>query len=151
MMPQDDCGSGADTYIWTVTMYSSITILHHKMSTIVSTPTPSTVAAETAAVDAAQPHFIPFDLPASNQRVLGSPHPTGALLPLALKPDSDTTLDGAIATVRKLQEKGTLTSLLATHGALLFRGVPITEVGDFSRFAHAFGYASHEIIGIVSR
>lgn len=100
-----------------------------------------------------EPHFVPFDLPASNQRRLGAPHPEGAVIPLALRPseaEGETTLDSAIETVTRLQEKGTLTALLATHGAILFRGVPVHDAKDFSRFAHAFGYAPHEIIGIVS-
>jgi alpha-ketoglutarate-dependent taurine dioxygenase len=31
----------------------------------------------------------------------------------------------------------------------LFRGLPIQSAEDFSKFAHAFGYSPHEIIGIV--
>lgn len=42
-----------------------------------------------------------------------------------------------------------LTNLLAQHGTLLFRGLPIHNAHDFSAFAHAFGYKPHEIIGIV--
>lgn len=42
-----------------------------------------------------------------------------------------------------------MTNKLARHGALLFRGLPIHNADDFSRFAHAFGYKPHEIIGIV--
>jgi len=114
--------------------------------------TATSIPAQQLKLDTAvvEPHFVSFDLPASNQRVLGAPHPEGAVIPLALKPAEEVTLDAAIETVKRLQEKGTLTSLLATHGALLFRGVPVRDVNDFSRFAHAFGYSPHEIIGIVS-
>lgn len=98
--------------------------------------------------------FEPFDLPASNQRVLGAPHPEGTVSPLALRPSAhggDVDLDTAIATVKHLQSQdgGLLTQKLARHGTLLFRGLPIHNASDFSRFAHAFGYRPHEIIGIV--
>lgn len=93
--------------------------------------------------------FEPFTLPASNQRILGAPHAPGTVSPLALKPSSTTTLEEAIARVRELQETNTLTSLLASHGTLLFRGIPVTSAADFSAFAHAFGYKPHEIVGIV--
>ena len=39
--------------------------------------------------------------------------------------------------------------MLTKHGALLFRGLPIHDAEDFSKFSHAFGYQPHEIIGIV--
>lgn len=94
--------------------------------------------------------FEPFTLPSSNQRTLGAPHPANTVIPLALKPTAPTTLDDAIDTVKSLQANGkTFTNLLATHGTLLFRGLPISSADDFSRFAHAFGYRPHEIIGIV--
>jgi alpha-ketoglutarate-dependent taurine dioxygenase len=94
--------------------------------------------------------FEPFTLPSSNQRVLGAPHAPNTVIPLALKPTTPTTLDDAIATIQSLQANGqTLTKLLATHGTLLFRNLPITSASDFSRFAHAFNYRPHEIIGIV--
>lgn len=96
--------------------------------------------------------FKSFSLPSSNQRVLGLPHPTGRVAPLALRPSSteEISLDEAIKSVRSLQcRDGTLTSLLAQHGTLLFRGLPVHNAEDFSRFTHAFGYRPHEIIGIV--
>lgn len=95
-------------------------------------------------------NFEPFDLPASNQRTLGFPHPPGTVTPLALKPtESGATLEGAIKTIEALTDKGILTKKLATHGVLLFRGLPINNADDFSRFAHAFKFKPHEIIGIV--
>ena len=95
--------------------------------------------------------FEPFELPASNQRKLGAPHPNGAVIPLALEAHGpkEVTLVNAIDSIRRLQQSSTLTNLLATHGALLFRDLPISSVSDFSRFAHAFNYSPHEIIGIV--
>lgn len=106
------------------------------------------------AASSASVAFEAFDLPASNQRVLGAPHPAGTVIPLALKPsvhdDQEITLDRAIETIQSLQAQGgLLTQKLAQHGTLLFRGLPIHNADDFSRFAHAFGYTPHEIIGIV--
>ena len=98
--------------------------------------------------------FEQFDLPTGNQRQLGAPHEDGTVIPLALRPsansDSDITLDAVVATIRSLQAHGSvLTKQLARHGTLLFRGLPIHGAEDFSKFAHAFGYPPHEIIGIV--
>jgi alpha-ketoglutarate-dependent taurine dioxygenase len=95
--------------------------------------------------------FEPFSLPSTNQRILGPPHPPNTPIPLALQPSKSTkpTLESAIATVKSLQRTETLTSLLAKHGTLLFRGLPIHSASDFSAFAHAFGFSPHEIIGIV--
>ncbi|KAJ5502604.1 Taurine catabolism dioxygenase TauD/TfdA [Penicillium fimorum] len=97
--------------------------------------------------------FESFDLPTSNQRILGSPHPKNTVIPLALRPtkaDSKATLDAVVETIKTLQEKdGILTKKLARHGTLLFRDLPIYNAEDFSKFAHAFGYKPHEIIGIV--
>lgn len=94
--------------------------------------------------------FEPFTLLSSNQRTLGAPHAANTVIPLALKPTAPATLDDAIDTVKSLQSNGNiLTNLLATHGTLLFRGLPISSAEEFSKFAHAFGYRPHEIIGIV--
>ncbi|KAL2821086.1 hypothetical protein BJX63DRAFT_443594 [Aspergillus granulosus] len=97
--------------------------------------------------------FEPFTLPPTNQRTLGPPHPPNTPIPLALRPSSSAnspiTLDSAISTIHHLQRTKTLTTLLARHGTLLFRNLPIHSAADFSAFAHAFGYKPHEIIGIV--
>ncbi|KAI0406589.1 hypothetical protein F4802DRAFT_86210 [Xylaria palmicola] len=98
--------------------------------------------------------FEPFDLPSSNQRQLGAPHPAGTAIPLALRPSKsgtdDISLDDVVTTIKGLQSKDKLlTKKFALHGTLLFRGLPIRSADDFSRFVHAFGFKPHEIIGIV--
>ncbi|KAF2796750.1 Clavaminate synthase-like protein [Melanomma pulvis-pyrius CBS 109.77] len=98
--------------------------------------------------------FESFDLPSTNQRILGAPHPPNTVIPLALRPstygDGTPDLDTVISSIKSLQaQDGLLTKKLAQHGTLLFRGLPINDAQDFSKFAHAFGYAPHEIIGIV--
>ncbi|GMG13552.1 hypothetical protein AFCA_012726 [Aspergillus flavus] len=98
--------------------------------------------------------FEPFTLPRTNQRILGPPHPSNTVIPLALSPTGDSkkslTLDSIISTIKTLQSRDqTFTKYLARHGTLLFRDLPIHNADDFSKFAHAFGYKPHEIIGIV--
>ena len=98
--------------------------------------------------------FESFSLPSSTQRILGSPHAPDTVIPLALKPsthgDAEVSLDNVVDTIKSLQaQNGILTQNLARHGTLLFRGLPIHNANDFSKFAHAFGYKPHEIIGIV--
>lgn len=96
--------------------------------------------------------FEQFNLPSSNQRVLGPPHPRGSVIPLALRPSTrngacDIDLDKVVKTIKS--ERGNLINQLSRHGVLLFRGLPIHSAEDFSVFAHAFGFKPHEIIGIV--
>ncbi|KAE8418641.1 hypothetical protein BDV36DRAFT_308552 [Aspergillus pseudocaelatus] len=98
--------------------------------------------------------FEPFTLPSTNQRILGPPHPSNTVIPLALRPAEDSknslTVDSIISTIETLQSRDqTFTKYLARHGTLLFRDLPIRNADDFSKFAHAFGYKPHEIIGIV--
>ncbi|PVI01644.1 taurine catabolism dioxygenase TauD [Periconia macrospinosa] len=98
--------------------------------------------------------FEPFELPSSNQRILGAPHPPNSVTPLALRASTldnvQPSLETAVSTIKRLQaQDGILTKKLAQHGTLLFRGLPIHSAVDFSKFAHAFGYSAHEIIGIV--
>ncbi|KAF6823516.1 taurine catabolism dioxygenase [Colletotrichum plurivorum] len=97
--------------------------------------------------------FEAFDLPDTNQRELGAPHPKGTVAPLALRPSSEGTeidIEAVTQAVRSLQSRGgILTRKLALHGTLLFRGLPVHDAEDFSKFAHAFGFKPHEIIGIV--
>lgn len=89
--------------------------------------------------------FEQFSLPPSNQRVLGAPHAEGTTIPLALRPSNpdgaELELDTVIETIKSLQAQGgILTKKLSQHGALLFRGLPVHNADDFSKFAHAFGY-----------
>lgn len=101
--------------------------------------------------------FESFELPASNQRNLTAPHEPGTVIPLALRPvqstyssvQQDNSLDQMIETISFLAKQGGLNRMLTKHGALLFRGLPIHDAEDFSKFSHAFGYQPHEIIGIV--
>ncbi|KAK4888718.1 hypothetical protein LTR27_012416 [Elasticomyces elasticus] len=98
--------------------------------------------------------FEAFKLPEGNQRELGPPHQPATVSPLALRStqqqDNPVTLDGAVQAIKALQAQGgILTQKLATHGTLLFRGLPVYTAHDFSKFAHAFGFQAHEIIGIV--
>ncbi|KAJ2977383.1 hypothetical protein NQ176_g4404 [Zarea fungicola] len=94
--------------------------------------------------------FEPFNLPSTNQRQLTHPHPQNTQIPLALRPSTDaTSLDNVVSAIETLQRSKSLTKLLARHGTLLFRDLPIHSAVDFSKFAHAFGYRPHEIIGIV--
>ncbi|EFX05037.1 taud/tfda taurine catabolism dioxygenase [Grosmannia clavigera kw1407] len=98
--------------------------------------------------------FESFALPASNQRNLGAPHLNDTVIPLALKPSAhdkaQVDLDAVIESIERLQARySTLTNLLVRHGTLLFRDLPIHNAHEFSRFAYAFGYKPHEIIGIV--
>ncbi|KAK5800771.1 hypothetical protein VI817_002983 [Penicillium citrinum] len=97
--------------------------------------------------------FQPFNLPASNQRLLGPPHPPDTVSPLALRlteQDVSPSLESIVDIIKNLQESERIfTKKLARHGTLLFRGLPIHNAEDFSKFAHAFGYKPHEIIGIV--
>ncbi|KAI1098637.1 Clavaminate synthase-like protein [Jackrogersella minutella] len=117
----------------------------------------ATQAFEPAGITSPLLTFEQFDLPSSNLRILGPPHPEGTVTPLALRPstldDDAPSLDTVIKTVKYLQSQGRiLTKKLAVHGTLLFRGLPIHDANEFSRFAHAFGYKPRyldEIIGIV--
>ncbi|KAK4889789.1 hypothetical protein LTR49_028771 [Elasticomyces elasticus] len=98
--------------------------------------------------------FEAFDVPEGNQRELGPPHKSGTVSPLALKPthqhSDPIALNSVVQAIKDLQAQGGfLTQKLAAHGTLLFRGLPIHTAHDFSKFAHAFGYKPHEIIGIV--
>ncbi|KAI9041329.1 taurine catabolism dioxygenase TauD [Aspergillus affinis] len=94
-----------------------------------------------------------FPLPSTNQRILGPPHPPNTTIPLPLRPNPTANplpLDTIIQDIQTLQRSDHLfTKYLSRHGALLFRGLPIHNASDFSKFAHAFGYRPHEIIGIV--
>ncbi|KAJ5171915.1 Taurine catabolism dioxygenase TauD/TfdA [Penicillium capsulatum] len=96
--------------------------------------------------------FEAFDLAPENQRILGPPHPSNTVTPLALRLTEESqkpSLDEVVKTIQSLQKDGTLTKQLARHGTLLFRGLPIRDANEFSKFGHAFGWKPHEFIGIV--
>ncbi|KAJ4295567.1 hypothetical protein N0V90_007580 [Kalmusia sp. IMI 367209] len=70
--------------------------------------------------------------------------------PLALetKPNYNPTVDEARAHLSTLSQNGDLFALLQSHGgAILLRGLPITTPNNYSRIAHAFGFAAHEEVG----
>lgn len=95
--------------------------------------------------------FETFFLLASNQRVLGPPHPPNTIAPLALRASYDgttaLTLDNAVSAVQSLQSNITLTRKLAEHGTLLFRDLPIHSAEDLRKFGHGFGFQPYEVIG----
>jgi len=134
----------------------STEILHHgtSLATMTTSIAPQNIRVNFDTSAPTSLIFESFDLPSTNQRILGAPHPKDTVTPLALRPsiheDDSITLDAVVATVKSLQAQDRfLTKKLAQHGTLLFRGLPINSAQDFSRFAHAFGYSPHEIIGIV--
>jgi alpha-ketoglutarate-dependent taurine dioxygenase len=133
---------------------TSTALLHHViiMAATTSSQTSQQLKLDGRASDSLT--FESFELPSSNQRKLGAPHPGGTVIPLALKPstadNNAPTLEKVVSTVKSLQAQGNLlTKKLAVHGTILFRDLPIHSADDFSQFAHAFGYSPHEIIGIV--
>ena len=70
--------------------------------------------------------------------------------PLALNiaPDWEPTLNEAVAHLSSLSRSGVISRLVQQHGgALLLRGLPIKTASDYSRIAHAFGFAPHEEVG----
>lgn len=70
--------------------------------------------------------------------------------PLALQANKgwNPTLEEAISHIKHLSQTGELLNLTQQHGgAILLRGLPITSPDDYSRIAHAFGFAAHEEVG----
>ncbi|KAJ4364725.1 hypothetical protein N0V83_009322 [Neocucurbitaria cava] len=70
--------------------------------------------------------------------------------PLALQARSDwkRTVDETVAHLESLSKSGALFDLVRQHGgALLIRGLPITNAETYSRIAHAFGFAAHDEVG----
>lgn len=65
--------------------------------------------------------------------------PTGATMPLAATSDEPTrSLDQWVSLV-KGWKKSDVDAVLAKHGALLLRDIPVKSADDFSRLLHAFG------------
>ncbi|KAJ4987137.1 taurine catabolism dioxygenase [Stagonosporopsis vannaccii] len=72
------------------------------------------------------------------------------LFPLALQTAADwkPDLEEAVTHLESLSKTGTIFELVQRHGgALLIRGLPIKTAEDYSRIAHAFGFAPHEEVG----
>ncbi|CAK7215433.1 hypothetical protein SBRCBS47491_002487 [Sporothrix bragantina] len=58
-------------------------------------------------------------------------------------------IDSAVAHIDQLAEQGTLDDLLRDHGTILFRGFPVTDASDFSRFVQAFRLPQqHQEVGL---
>lgn len=94
-------------------------------------------------------HFEELTFP-GQQQTSNFGYPSSHAFPLALKTKSDwtPTLDEAIARISELSKSGDLLSLLHQHGgAVLLRGLPVETPDDYSRIAHAFGFAPHEEVG----
>ncbi|GJN92979.1 hypothetical protein Rhopal_006024-T1 [Rhodotorula paludigena] len=73
--------------------------------------------------------------------------PTGATMPLAATSDEPTrSLDQWVSLV-KGWKKSDVDAVLAKHGALLLRDIPVKSANDFSRLLHAFGWTAHIDVG----
>jgi hypothetical protein len=68
-------------------------------------------------------------------------------LPLELAPGKDLTLDRKVSAASQLAASGTIRDLLTNHGAILFKGLGLKDVEEFSLFAQSFGWSPHEDIG----
>ncbi|KAH6680003.1 hypothetical protein F5X68DRAFT_156502, partial [Plectosphaerella plurivora] len=76
------------------------------------------------------------------------PYPADTVFPLSLAPPSPKTpLPDLVAAVRQASRDGTIRSYLDRHGGIYFQDLGLETADDFSRFAHAFGWAPHEDIG----
>lgn len=73
-------------------------------------------------------------------------HFNGVVFPLSLAPtDSIQTVEQTVAYLKS--NMTTLLDLLLKHGAILFRGFPISDAKDFNEFALAFGWQDLPYIG----
>ncbi|GAA5837873.1 hypothetical protein JCM3766R1_001502 [Sporobolomyces carnicolor] len=74
--------------------------------------------------------------------------PTGVAMPLAVVSDDPArTLEDWVQVVGEKWDREHVENLLAKHGALLLRDLPIHTANDFSRFLHAFGWSPHVDVG----
>ncbi|KAF2110439.1 hypothetical protein BDV96DRAFT_615335 [Lophiotrema nucula] len=79
---------------------------------------------------------------------LPEPYPGNTTFPLALSPSNQNTpLTELTQEISHLSKAGEIQKLLKTHGAIYFKDLNLKDVDEFSRFAHAFGWAPHEDIG----
>ncbi|KAJ4998473.1 Clavaminate synthase-like protein [Colletotrichum sp. SAR 10_66] len=86
-----------------------------------------------------------FSIPGS-RTVHGQDFPLGIRVK---KGQSFIDIDDAISHFKALADKNVFNKLLTNHGAILFRGFPLKDAGDFSKFVHAFGLPNlHREIGL---
>ncbi|KAJ0350595.1 hypothetical protein COL154_013239 [Colletotrichum chrysophilum] len=86
-----------------------------------------------------------FSIPGS-RTVHGQDFPLGIRVK---KGQSFIDIDDAISHLKALADKNIVNKLLTDHGAILFRGFPLKDAGDFSKFVHAFGLPNlHREIGL---
>ncbi|QKX56949.1 uncharacterized protein TRUGW13939_04057 [Talaromyces rugulosus] len=76
----------------------------------------------------------------------------GKSFPLGIKPRDGTAfanVDDAAGHIAKLAEEGVFNSLLTNHGAILFRGFPLKDAADLTKFIKAFKLPHpHEEVGL---
>ncbi|KAI8207773.1 Clavaminate synthase-like protein [Colletotrichum sp. SAR 10_76] len=86
-----------------------------------------------------------FSIPGS-RTVHGQDFPLGIRVK---KGQSFIDIDDAISHFKALADKNVFNKLPTNHGAILFRGFPLKDAGDFSKFVHAFGLPNlHREIGL---
>ncbi|KAF2017506.1 Clavaminate synthase-like protein [Aaosphaeria arxii CBS 175.79] len=98
---------------------------------------------------AALPHFEEFTFE-GQQPTASFGFPENHAFPLALKTQEGfkPSLEEAISAIAELRRSGQLFEIVRKHGgAVLFRGFPINTPDDYSKVAHAFGFAAHEEVG----
>ncbi|KAF8852598.1 hypothetical protein BDZ45DRAFT_599619, partial [Acephala macrosclerotiorum] len=79
----------------------------------------------------------------------------GETLPLGLRlsiPEREQTIDEIGQLIKDLSGKGVLRELLSKHGAILFRGLPIKDSQEFTRFVNSaqskYFLRPHEDVGL---
>ncbi|CAK7224455.1 hypothetical protein SEUCBS140593_005575 [Sporothrix eucalyptigena] len=76
----------------------------------------------------------------------------GKVFPLGLRVkegQSFADIDEAVSHIEALADQGTLDSLLTDHSTILFRGFPLANASDFSRFVQAFKLPNqHQEVGL---
>ncbi|OAK97015.1 Clavaminate synthase-like protein [Phaeosphaeriaceae sp. SRC1lsM3a] len=84
------------------------------------------------------------------QQTITFGYPTNHAFPLALQTKGDwkPNVSEAVNYLESLTTSGQLLRLVQQHGgALLIRGLPITDAESYSQIAHAFGFSAHEEVG----
>ncbi|KAJ3955012.1 hypothetical protein N0V92_008478 [Colletotrichum tropicale] len=86
-----------------------------------------------------------FSIPGS-RTVHGQDFPLGIRVK---KGQSFIDIDDATSHLKALADKNVFNKLLTNHGTILFRGFPLKDAGDFSKFVHAFGLPNlHREVGL---